>query len=100
MDMQDIIKLLDAGYSKDEIIAMNESTDDKPSEEVQEIQTESKEDVSFDAGVITDALSEIKTTFEEIKKEFTAMNIMNSRIDPEKSSDDILAEIINPFEVK
>ena len=49
--------------------------------------------VSMDA-----IMSEVKDMFAEMKKELTAMNILNSRqsADESKTSEDILASIINP----
>ena len=101
MKFDEIMKLLDAGYTKDEIIAMNEESGADP-EESREPDTEpATNDNAVDMSAITDALGEVKATFDEFKKEMIAMNIMNSRIEnPEQSADDILANIINPFETK
>lgn len=100
MKFDEIMKLLDAGYTKDEIMAMNQEPETEPKTEPE---TEpAANDNAVDMSPITEALGEVKATFEEFKKEVIAMNIMNSRIheDPEQSVDDILAEIINPFENK
>ena len=99
MKFDEIMKLLDAGYTKDEIMAMNQEPEIEPETEPE---TEPAADNNaVDMSVITDALGEVKATFDEFKKEMIAMNIMNSRIEnPEQSADDILANIINPFENK
>ena len=85
MKYEEIIKLLDAGYSRDEILKMQ---DEPAPEEKQE-----PAPVNMDA-----IMSEVKDMFAEMKKELTAMNILNSRQSAEESrtSDDILANIINP----
>ena len=91
------MKLLDAGYTKDEILAMNQEPEAQPEEDPKEPASNDAVDVS----AISDALGQVKETFESFKKEMIAMNIMNSRIDnPEQTADDILANIINPFENK
>ena len=87
----EIIKLLDAGYSRDEILAMDEP------EETKQEETKQEENNTPSA----EFMGELKELFSDMKKEFTAMNIMNSRRDNEvKTNDDIIANIINPFERK
>lgn len=99
MTYTEIMKLLDAGFNRDEILAMQS---EDHSEENTDTSDATEQDTDVQGAVndaITTALEEVKNTFDEFKKEFTAMNIMNSRIDsPDKSADDILANIINPFE--
>ena len=105
MKYQEIIKLLDAGYSRDEILKMQDEKEDpkpeekkedpKPEEKKEDPKPEEKEDP------IADTLKGIKDMFADMKKEFTAMNILNSqREDVEKTADDYIANIINPFDRK
>ena len=99
MKFEEVMKLLDAGYTKDEILAMNQEPEAEPEAEP-EIEP-ATDNNAVDMSAITDALGEVKATFDELNKEMIAMNIMNSRIEnPEQSADDILANIINPFENK
>ena len=103
MKFDEIMKLLDAGYTKDEILAMKEEAGSDPEDQKEPENPEpAGNDKAVDVSAIIDTLGEVKTVFEDFKKEMIAMNIMNSRIDadPEQSVDDILAEIINPFETK
>lgn len=88
MKYEEIIRLLDAGYSRDEILAMNEApAEDAPAP-----------DPANDQPDMSDVLKEMRDTFADMRKEFIAMNIMNSQQPPqvEKSSEDIIANIINP----
>ena len=82
MKYDEIIKLLEAGYTREDILKME---DPAPAED--------PAPVSMDA-----VMKEVKDMFAEMKKELTAMNIMASRqpADQERSSEDILATIINP----
>ena len=91
MKYEEIIKLLDAGYSREDILAMKEAPAQDEPEQKQE---ETAPDMS-------DVLKEMRDTFADMRKEFMAMNIMNSQMpaDSEKSSEEIIANIINP-EVK
>lgn len=91
MKYEEIIKLLDAGYSRDEILNMQDAPAEDPAPE--EPKSEDPAPVSMDA-----IMSEVKDMFAEMKKELTAMNILNSRQSAEesKTSEDILASIINP----
>ena len=52
--------------------------------------------------IMESVMTEVKDMFAEMKKELTAMNILNSRQEGEefKSSEDILASIINPTKKK
>lgn len=99
MTYTEIMKLLDAGFNRDEIMAMQNEDQHEENTDTSD-DTEQETDVQGTVNdAITTALAEVKNTFDEFKKEFTAMNIMNSRIDsPDKSADDILANIINPFD--
>ena len=91
MKYDEIIKLLDAGYSREEILKMQDAPEEK--------QEDAPEEKQEDAPASMDAImSEVKDMFAEMKKELTAMNILNSRQSGEdnKTSEDILATIINP----
>lgn len=92
MKYDEIIKLLDAGYSRDEILQMEQ----KPEEEKPDAPEEQKDPEPKDD--MTDAFKELKDMFSEMKKELTALNIMSSRQMPDetRSSEDIIANIINP----
>ena len=93
MKYEEIIKLLDAGYSRDEILAMKEEPAQAPDPKEPE-PTPAPEPADITAGI----MEEVKGMFAEMKKELTAMNIMNSRqeSDEVRTGEDILASIINP----
>ena len=93
MKYEEIIKLLDAGYSRDEILAMNKEPAPAPDPKEPE-PTPAPEPADITAGI----MEEVKGMFAEMKKELTAMNIMNSRqeSDEVRTGEDILASIINP----
>ncbi|MBR2884132.1 MAG: hypothetical protein IKB93_05000 [Clostridia bacterium] len=89
MNYNEIIKLLDAGYSRDEILQM----DAKEPEPAPEPEPEPEPAPDPTAAI----MSEVKEMFAEMRKELTAMNIMNSRLqDDHTEPEDILANIINP----
>jgi len=95
MKYEEIIKLLDAGYSRDEILAMKEEpapADPAPADPAP------ADPEPAPADPAADVMKEMKEMFAEMKKELTAMNIMNSRqgADDVNSGEDILASIINP----
>ena len=97
MKYEEIIKLLDAGYTRDEILAMKA----EPTQEETNNNSENNQDPdekmnnNSDLGM-SDLVKEMRDAFSEMRKEFTAMNIMASRQPEEKSTDEILANIINP----
>ena len=98
MKYEEIIKLLDAGYSREDIMAMNENeaeTSETESPDAPEtVETETPE-----TG-ISELIKEMRDAFAEMKKEFTAFNIMSSRQPEEKTPEDIIANIINPTRTK
>ena len=93
MKYEEIIKLLDAGYSRDEILAMKEEPAQAPDSKEPE-PAPAPEPADIPAGI----MEEVKGMFAEMKKELTAMNILNSRqeSDEVRTGEDILASIINP----
>ena len=87
MNYNEIIKLLDAGYTRDEILAMKDEPTPEPTPEPGE-------------NGMSDLVKEMRDAFSEMRKEFTAMNIMASRQPEEKTPEDIIANIINPTRKK
>ena len=87
MKYTEIIKLLDAGYTRDEILAMkDEPTPEEPK----------PEEPKPEENGMSDLVKEMRDAFSEMRKEFTAFNIMSSRQPEEKTPEDIIANIINP----
>ena len=93
MNYSEIIKLLDAGYTREEILQMKtEEPEPAPKPEP----TPEPEPVTTDA-----IMTEVKEMFAEMRKELTAMNILNSRQQDDRNEpEDILANIINPTKSK
>lgn len=100
MNYTDIIKLLDAGYTREQILEMKDPQEDKQEDKQEYKQEDKKEPETHD--IMESVMTEVKDMFAEMKKELTAMNILNSRQEGEdvKSSEDILASIINPTKKK
>lgn len=93
MKYEEIIKLLDAGYSRDEIMNMN-NTDPDPEPEPEP----TPDDPAPAPDITGEIMKEVRDMFAEMKKELIAMNIMqtNQRPDEVKTGEDVLASIINP----
>ena len=92
MQYTEIIKLLDAGYTREEIMKMEDPKPDDPKPD-----DPKPDDPEPDKDPVNETLGELKELFADMKKEFTAMNIMNSRREDEaKTGDDVIASIINP----
>lgn len=95
MKYDEIIKLLDAGYTRDEIIAMKDDATKAPDPDEKtddsKVETKTPEETEM-SGLV----KEMRDAFAEMKKEFTAFNIMASRQPEEKTPEDIIANIINP----
>ncbi len=97
MKYEEIIKLLDAGYSRDEIMNMN-NTDPDPEPEPEP----TPDDPAPAPDITGEIMKEVKDMFAEMKKELIAMNIMQANQGPDevKTGEDVLASIINPTRSK
>lgn len=95
MKYEEIIKLLDAGYSREEILAMKE---EEPAPAPDPEPTPDDPEPAPAPDPAADVMKEMKEMFAEMKKELTAMNILNSRqeSDEVRTGEDVLANIINP----
>lgn len=98
MKYEEIIKLLDSGFSRDEILAMEENPNDEGDENSGSHEEEA-ENRNDETG-ISEIVNDLKNAITEMRKEFTAFNIMNSRQPEEKTPEDIIANIINPTRTK
>ena len=97
MKYDEIIKLLDAGYSREEIMKM-EDPETKP-DETKPDETkpdETKPDETKPDDVLKGFADEVKAAIKDLTKEITAANIMASRQQPDPDNADVLANIINP----
>lgn len=95
MKYEEIIRLLDAGYTREEILEM-----DKPAPEDKAVPApEDKADPAPEPDPAPDMagmMDEMKKMFSDLTKELVASNIMRSRIEGEDDNEDIIAKIINP----
>ena len=92
MKYDEIIKLLDAGYTRDEILNMDTTPpEENPPEETPPTETP-------EANEVTNMVKEMRDLVSEMRKEFTAMNILSTQRPPEseKTADEVIANIINP----
>ena len=98
MRYEEIIKLLDAGYSREEILEMDKepAPEDKKDPAPEDKKDPAPEDKKDPAPDMAGMMEEMKTMFSDLTKELIASNIMRSRIDGEDDNEDIIAKIINP----
>lgn len=105
MELEKIFKLVDAGFTKEEIIKLSGSGDPKeePKEEPKEdpkkeepAKEEPKKEPAEDP--THDMLKLIADKFDELKSSIQQNNINNSnnKMAEAKTSEELLAEIINP----
>ena len=101
MKYDEIIKLLDAGYSREEIMKMEEpdpkpADDPKTADDPGPADDPKPADDSRPEDVLKGFADEVKAAIKDLTKEITAANIMASRQQPEPDDADMLAKIINP----
>lgn len=90
MKYNEIMKLLDAGYTRDEILQMETETPEEQQDTAPPAKAPEEE--------LSAVIQEMREAFAEMRKEFTAFNIMNSKLPGEdvRSGEDAIASIINP----
>lgn len=94
MKYEEIIKLLDAGYTREDILEM-----DKPAPEPDPApapEPDPAQDNTDPAPDMAGMMAAMEKMFSDLTKELVASNIMRSRIDGEDDNEDIIAKIINP----
>lgn len=100
MNYNEIIKLLDAGYTKDEIMKMNDPKPDDPKPDDPKPDDPKQDDPKPDdpkpADVLKGFADEVRDAIKDLTKELTAANIMASRQPAELDDEDYIAKIINP----
>ena len=93
MRYEEIIKLLDAGYTREEILEMDKPAPEPDPAPAPEPDPTPEPDPAPDMAGMMD---EMKKMFSDLTKELVASNILRSRIDGEDDDEDIIAKIINP----
>lgn len=84
MTLEEIIKLIDAGYTKEDIMKMSEPVEEKPAEEKPAPKQE-------DPMEKPDTQAAILAELQQMRKSINAMNIMNSgTTEQAETTDDIL----------
>ena len=99
MIIENILKLLDAGYTKAEIEAMTASAEpSQPAEPVSEpVNEEPAQTPASNEEVVNSLIEEIRG----LKKQMQMHSIINDGLNPkQETAQDILASIINPVERK
>lgn len=105
MKIEDIFKLIDAGFTKEEIFALNTS-EAVPVPEPEEALTDEPEEEPVPAPApaapeeLANALNGILDSFKAVAKEIKSANIANSKM-PEiktESAEDIIASMLYPQE--
>ena len=97
MKYEEIIKLLDAGYTREEILEMDKpAPEDKKDPAPEDKKDPAPEDKKDPAPDMTGFMDDMRKMFSDLTKELVASNIMRSRIDGEDDNEDIIAKIINP----
>lgn len=97
MEIDQILKLVEAGFSKDEILKLVQQTQPKDEPKTQpkdEPKDDPKDDPkqSSDVSRIDEAIEKLNTLADSISK----LNIVNSQQPPQEGYEDMLAKIINP----
>lgn len=83
MKLEEIIKLIDAGYTKEDIMKMSEPAEEKPAEEKPAVDKPAEDKPDTQAAILAE--------LQQMRKSINAMNIMNSgTTEQAETTDDIL----------
>lgn len=107
MDLKDIIKLVDAGFTKDDITALTAPAQAAPAQDTEAPEEAVKEDIATDQTPVketqmpanqSDQMAQLIKAMEEMSNRIVSHNINQTVTDgaPARSVEDILAEVINP----
>ena len=112
MTANEIIKLLDAGYTKDEISAMNnqeqlpaEQPETPPAEQPEEqpeAPAENTDSVNAEVSALKDELSNTRQQLAQLVKQMQSNNLKTASVnilpeaDLDKKTDEAMAELIRP----
>lgn len=105
MNATEIIKLLDAGFSKDEIIKMGELPEEKPvevtaEEPVEEVKEEKPEELFSIRAELDAKMNELTNAISDFTRRVQEANVLTARMSDEMvkqdTPEDIIARIINP----
>lgn len=107
MDLKDIMKLVDAGFTKDDITALTAPAGAAPAQVTEAPEEAVKEDIPTDQTPVketqmpanqSDQMAQLIKAMEEMSNRIVSHNINQTVTDgaPARSVEDILAEVINP----
>ena len=92
MNYEDIILLVKAGYTRDQIAAMQIPKQDPPAQPAEP----QKQDPPAQPAGMEDLSKMLAAEFAKLNAAITASNLANAQQPKQESVDDILASIINP----
>lgn len=97
MKIDDIMKLIDAGFTKEEIITLSAPSAAADPEPEETEASEAAPEAAPDVAAYTTALNGILDSFKAVAKEIKAANIANSSLPEEKieSAEDALMKVIS-----
>ena len=96
MKYEEIIKLLDAGYTRDEILKMDAPADDPKPNDPKQDDPKPDDPKPDNNDILKGFADEVRDAIKDLTKEITAANILGSRQRAEQDDEDIIAKIINP----
>lgn len=93
MEISEIFKLIDAGFTKDDIIKLSKPVEEQP-DDVEDVKSASPEETA--AGSNMDYIKDLQKSIDDLKKTIIATNqLMNLGGDKTTTIDDINDYIIN-----
>ena len=96
MNFENLMKLVEAGFTKDEILKLGATDEEVKAEVKEEVKAEVKEEVKEEPK--KDDFTILLDEFKELKEDLKKRAIMSDALEPKvNTSEDILASIINPY---
>ena len=97
-NLDTIMKLIDAGYTKEDISSMINPVEESPAEETPAEDTKEVNQVIPNFDKLSEALDGLNKKISELDKSIQKGNILNSQLNlpKEQTAEDILASILTP----
>ena len=104
MKVEELLKLVDAGFTKEEILALNQATEPRPEPrpeplpEPEKAEPEPKKEPESDP--VAEALASLNEQMKEMKEQIRKNNLLGAVLPAgsvkQETADDVIARIINP----
>lgn len=97
MKIEDIIALTQAGFTKDEIMALTTGEEAPQSDEIEEPSKQTSEKAALEPSPVDSKIDALVEKLEKLSSGMEALALRNTRMPERETTEEALAKIINPY---